>query len=65
MRQLMGKQAPPLVRPRREPARTKHNVVTYRVGIGVYVPSRLLGGRIGMHPHSGKVVSEALLHVLP
>ena len=61
----MGKQPPPLVCPLCKLIRAKHNVVSYRVRTGVHIPHRLLGSRAGMHPHAGKVVAEALLHVLP
>ena len=65
MCQLMSKQEPPVVRLRREPTDTKHNVVIYRIGIGVNITRRLLGGSARMHPHPRKIVPEALLHILP
>ena len=65
MRQLMGNQPPSFVRSWREPTFSKYNALSYRVGVSVHVLRRLLGSRAGMHPHSGKVVAEALLHVLP
>ena len=54
MRQLMGKQPPPLVRPRSEPTGPEHDVLAHRVGMGIHVPRRLFGGHIGMHPHPPK-----------
>ncbi len=65
MRQLMGNQPSSIVRLRRKPTGTKDNVMSNCVRIGIQVPRRLLGSRIGMHPHACKVVSEALSHVLP
>ena len=44
MRELVGKQASSLLCPTREPTRTKHNVVSHRVGIGVYILRRLFSG---------------------
>ena len=65
MRQLMGNQPPPLTRPHGKPTLTKDDVATDRIGTRVHVPRRLLGGRAGMHAHSGKVVAEAPFHILP
>jgi hypothetical protein len=65
VRQLVGEQTATGVRPRREPARTEDDVVTQRVSFGAHVLRGLLGSRAGMHPHTGKVVAEAPLHVLP
>lgn len=61
----MGDQPPSLVGTRFKLPCAKHNVASHRVGIRVYVPRRLLSSSTGMHPHSGKIVTEALLHVLP
>jgi len=64
MRQLMREQAPPLIRSRREAACAKYNVVTHCIRIGMHLLCRLFGGCVGMHPHSRKVLAEALPHVL-
>lgn len=64
MYQFVRYQPPSHVRLRYEPTRTKHYVVTHCVLMGVYVSCRLLGSRVGMHPHLRKVITEALLHVL-
>ena len=57
----MGNQSPSLVRSWRELTRTEHNVATYRIGIGVNIPCRLLSGSARMHPHARKVGAEARL----
>src|ERR1700674_67818 len=62
MRQLMGNQSPTLMRPRREPTCTEHNVMSHGVGISVHRPHRSLGDRVGMHPHPAEVVAESRLH---
>ena len=59
MCQLMGNQPPPLVRPRCITSCAEYNIVSKRVGSGVYVARRLLGGATGMHPHVAEVVAEA------
>ena len=61
----MGDQSPSYLRLRRKLSSTEHHVVPDRVGIRVYVARRLLGGRTGVYPHSGKVVSKTLFHALP
>ena len=61
MRELMGDQAPPLVRPRRETPRIEHDVVAHCVGMRIHVARRLPGGRVRMHPHAGKILPEARL----
>lgn len=43
--------------------RTKHQVVSHRVGTCVHVPRRLLGHRTEMDTHPRKVPTEALLHL--
>jgi hypothetical protein len=63
MRQLMGEQSPPFVRPRCEVTTIEHNVVPHGVGIGAHLSRRLLGGRAGMYPHPRKIVAETLAHV--
>jgi len=64
MRQLVRNQLSPVLRPRHKTPRTKYDVGTYGVGVGVYVARRSVGSSIGVHPYAGKVVAEALLHVL-
>ena len=48
-----------------ELTRSEHDVMSHRVSEGVHVLRRLLGSRVGMHPHLGEVVGETLFHVLP
>jgi hypothetical protein len=62
MNQLMGNQPSSLLRLRCELTRRKHHVVSNRVSLGVHVARRLLGNRVGMQPHSRKVLSKARLH---
>jgi hypothetical protein len=64
MRQLVRQQSPSLARVRFELPRTKHQIVSYRVGTRIHIPRRLLGSRAGMHVHSRKVPAKALLHLL-
>src|SRR5712691_11014574 len=65
MRQLVSKQSAPAVRARGKLIRAEHNVVSYCVSIGADISRRLLGSTAGMHPHARKVMTKALLHVLP
>src|SRR5262249_56226944 len=65
IRQLMGYHSPPFVRFSPKPIRTKHDIVSDRVGMRINIFRRLLGGCPGMHSHPGKVMPEALFHVLP
>ena len=39
----------PLVRVGRKPARTKHDVPTHGIRMGIHVPRRLSGARVRMH----------------
>ena len=61
VRQLMGDQPSPLVRPRNKPARAKHHLVTHRVGMGIHVPRRFGGSIIRVHPYLTEIVTEARL----
>jgi len=61
MRQLVGKQPASLSRPPRKPALIKDNVLSYRVGKGVNVTRRLVGGRTGMNAHLTEVVAKSRL----
>jgi hypothetical protein len=62
MRQLVREQSSSLTRVRFELARTKHQVVSYRVGTRIHIPRRLLGSRAGMHAHPRKVEAKAPFH---
>src|SRR5262245_60977231 len=64
MCELMSNQSPPLGCPWRKLTCTKHNAMTQRVSMRVDIPRRLSGSCTGMHTHIGKVIAEALLHVL-
>ena len=64
VRQFVRQQVPPGGRVRRRRIAAEDDVVAERVGACVHLPRRLLGSRTGMHPHLGKVVAEALLHIL-
>src|ERR1700751_800636 len=61
----MGKQPSSFPRPRREPTGPKYNIISNGISIGAHFPRRLFRGGVEMHPHSGKVVAETLLHILP
>ena len=65
MSEFVRQQSPPFLRLRREPASAKNDVAPHGVGEGVHVVCRLAGNGVGMDAHMRKVVSEALLHVLP
>ena len=65
MRQFVGEKRLPRARPGRKPTYPKGDVMPRRISIRVNVLSRLSGRRIRMHPHPGKIVTEALLHVMP
>src|SRR6185369_10402422 len=43
----------------------EHHVAAERVGDGIQLTRRLLGGESDMNPDPRKVVPEALLHLLP
>src|SRR4029079_1822133 len=64
MRQLMGNQAPSTIGCRSESTRTKHDVPSHRIGMGVHLSRGLPGGCVGVYAHVREVVAEALLHVL-
>jgi hypothetical protein len=40
-------------------------VASDRIRISIHILRRPFGGGIGMHPHPGEVVTEALFHVVP
>src|SRR5262245_28961773 len=49
--QFMRQQSPTFTCLRFKLTRTKHHVVSYRVGAGAQIPRGLLGGRAGMYAH--------------
>jgi hypothetical protein len=57
----MSNQAPSLVSPWRKSTRIEHYLVAHRVRMGVHVSCRLLGSRVGKHPHPAEVVPEPRL----
>jgi hypothetical protein len=63
--QLSRKCDAPLVRPRRESTRTKYNVMSHCVRLGVHVPRRCRSRCVGMDAHFGKVVPEARFEIGP
>ena len=65
VRQLMRKQPPSTMTSRCKLPLIEDNIISHRVGAGVHVSRRLLSVRAGMYPHSGKIVAEPLLHVVP
>ena len=65
MRQFVGEKLLPRARPGRKPTYPKGDVMSHRVSVRANVLRRLFGRRPGMHPHPGKIVAEALFHVVP
>jgi hypothetical protein len=54
MRQLVRKQASSLLCLTREPTRAKHNVLSHRVGVGVYILRPIVQRLSQNAPHLGK-----------
>ena len=63
VRQLMGNQPPSFVCSGREPAGSKHDVLSDGVGMRAHLARRSRGAHAGVHPHIAEFLPEARLEI--